>query len=81
MDSPDEPQLSRSLRQLSPKRNTTQARSIDDLIAEQLTHFGIDRSTPFGESITRIVRGLYASQAGIEELWKVTLESMATLDT
>jgi len=81
MDSPDKPQLSRSLRQLSPKRNTTQARSIDDLIAEQQAHFGIDPSTPFGESITRIVRGLYASQAGIEELWKVTLESMATLDT
>jgi O-acetylhomoserine/O-acetylserine sulfhydrylase-like pyridoxal-dependent enzyme len=81
MDSPDQPQLSRSLRLLSPKRNTTQARNIDELIAEQQAHFGIDPSTPFGESVTRIVRGLYESQAGIDELWKVTLESIATLET
>jgi O-acetylhomoserine/O-acetylserine sulfhydrylase-like pyridoxal-dependent enzyme len=81
VDSPDKSQLSRSLRLLSPKRNTTQARNIDELIAEQQAHFGIDPSTPFGKSLTRIVQGLYESQAGIDELWKVTLESMATLET
>ncbi len=81
MDSFDNPQLSRSSRLLSPKRNTTQARNVDDLIAEQQAHFGIDPSTPFGKSLARIVRGLYESQAGIDELWKVTLESMAGLET
>jgi O-acetylhomoserine/O-acetylserine sulfhydrylase-like pyridoxal-dependent enzyme len=72
--------LPRSLRLLSPRRNTTHATSIDELITEQQIHFGIDPSTPFGESLAQIVRGLYASQAGIDELWKITMESMATLD-
>ena len=80
MDTHDKSQLSRSLRLLSPRRNTTRARNIDELIAEQQVHFGIDPSTPFGKSIVRIVRGLYESQAGIDELWKITLESMATLE-
>ncbi|MCZ6642522.1 MAG: PLP-dependent transferase [Gammaproteobacteria bacterium] len=77
----DKPQLSHSLRLLSPKRNTTQASNIEELISEQLTHFGIDPSTPFGKSLTQIVRGLYESQAGIDDLWKITIESMATLET
>ena len=77
----DKLQLSDSLRLLSPKRNTTQASNIEELISEQLTHFGIDPSTPFGKSLTQIVRGLYESQAGIDDLWKITIESMATLET
>ena len=81
MDSPDNQQISRSLRLLSPKRNTTQARNVDELIAEQQAHFGIDPSTPFGKSLAQIVRGLYESQAGIDDLWKITMESMATLET
>jgi O-acetylhomoserine/O-acetylserine sulfhydrylase-like pyridoxal-dependent enzyme len=81
MHSPDKPQISRSLRLLSPRRNTTQANNVEELIAEQQAHFGIDPSTPFGKSLTQIVRGLYESQAGIDDLWKVTMESMATLET
>ncbi len=81
MSTSDKSELSRSLRLLSPKRNTTQARNIDDLIAEQQTHFGIDPSTPFGKSLSQIVRGLYESQAGIDDLWKITIESIATLET
>jgi hypothetical protein len=81
MHSSDKTQISRSLRLLSPRRNTTQARNIEELIDEQQTHFGIDPSTPFGKSLTQIVRGLYESQAGIDDLWKITMESMATLET
>jgi len=80
MQPPDEPHLSRSQRLLSPRRNTTQARNIDELIAEQQRHFGIDPSTPFGKSLVQIVRGLYESQAGIDDLWKITMQSMATLE-
>ena len=81
MHSSDNPQISRSLRLLSPRRNTTQARNIEELIAEQQTHFGIDPSTAFGKSLAQIVQGLYESQAGIDDLWKITVESMATLET
>jgi hypothetical protein len=81
MHSSDKTQISRSLRLLSPRRNTTQARNIEELIDEQQTHFGIDPSTPFGKSLTQIVRGLYESQAGIDDLWKITMESIATLET
>jgi O-acetylhomoserine/O-acetylserine sulfhydrylase-like pyridoxal-dependent enzyme len=80
MDSSDKSQLSHSLRLLSPKRNTTRARNVDELIAEQQTHFGIDPASPFGKSLAQTVRGLYESQAGIDDLWKVTMESMATLE-
>lgn len=68
------------MKQLSPLRNTTQASTPEDLSAEQLAHFGIDANSPVGQSIGRIARRMYETHADLEELWKLTLESIHTLD-
>lgn len=67
-------------RKLSPRRNSTTAADVPQLVAEQMTHFGIDPSTPFGQTLTRITHRLYESQEDIEQLWQITLRSITKLD-
>ncbi len=69
-----------AMRKLSPRRHTTQAGSADELAAEQLRHFGIDPASPFGETLSRLSSRLYENQADIEGLWRVTLDTMQSLD-
>lgn len=69
-----------SLRSLSPLRNTTQARSVPELVAEQLAHFGIDAETEFGRSLSRVTERLYLCQGDLDTLWRVTLDTIGTLD-
>jgi O-acetylhomoserine (thiol)-lyase len=76
---PVDPALA-ALRRLSPRRKTTLAHDIPELVAEQLAHFGIQPETPFGQVLARLAERLYASQADIDALWKLTLQSIATLD-
>jgi O-acetylhomoserine/O-acetylserine sulfhydrylase-like pyridoxal-dependent enzyme len=68
------------MKRLSPKRNSSKAESLDELVAEQLDHFGIDGNSQYGQSLSRIVGRMYESQSDIEHLWQLTLESMGTLD-
>jgi len=65
---------------LSPKRNSTTAQTLDELVAEQLAHFGIPSDSDYGQTLGRIVARMYGSQSDIEQLWKLTLEEMANLD-
>ena len=65
---------------LSPKRNSTTAQTLDELVAEQLAHFGIPSDSEYGQTLGRIVARMYGSQSDIEQLWKLTLEEMANLD-
>lgn len=67
-------------RQLSPLRNTSTAASIDELVAQQLTHFAIEPDTPFGQTLGRIARDLYSANAAAHELWTLTVESLQSLD-
>jgi O-acetylhomoserine (thiol)-lyase len=69
-----------ALRRLSPRRKTTEARDVPELVAEQLAHFGIRPDEPFGQSLARLATRLYESQGDIEALWRLTLESISTLD-
>ncbi len=75
-------QVARSLsaRQLSPLRNSTAATDVPALVAEQLAHFGIEAASPFGESLARFAARLYEAQADLEQLWRVTQESISGLD-
>lgn len=68
------------MKMLSPRRNSTAANSVDELVDEQLRHFGIDPSTEYGETLTNVVGRMYESQADVERLWQLTLESMNSLD-
>lgn len=67
-------------RRLSPRRKTTQATDLAGLVEEQLGHFGIDAATPFGQSLARVARRLYETQADLDDLWRLTLEAIDGLD-
>lgn len=69
-----------SARKLSPLRNSTQATTIPELVAEQLRHFGIDAQGEFGAALGRIATRLYECQDDMERLWRATVESIAGLD-
>ena len=45
-----------AMRNLSPRRNTTEAESVDQLVAEQLVHFGINPATDHGRTLASIAR-------------------------
>lgn len=68
------------LRNLSPKRRTTEAFDVDSLTAEQLEHFRIDPASRYGEALTRIVRRLYECSLDLDELWHITAETIESLD-
>jgi cystathionine beta-lyase/cystathionine gamma-synthase len=67
-------------RRLSPRRKTTTATDLPELVAEQLAHFGIASDTPFGQTLASIANRLYETQADVETLWRVTLASIDSLD-
>ncbi|REJ64890.1 MAG: aminotransferase class I/II-fold pyridoxal phosphate-dependent enzyme [Planctomycetota bacterium] len=67
------------MRKLSPRRNSTEAEDALSLASEQLAHFGIEPTTPFGETLLRTTERLYESQADVEQLWQETLQSIHEL--
>src|ERR1051325_7923171 len=73
------PHLERTRRQ-SPRRHTTQATDVPGLVAEQLAHFGIQAGTPFGEKLAQVARRLYKAHDDLDDLWRITLDTVATLD-
>ncbi len=73
------PNITRT-RRLSPRRNSTQATDIPALVAEQLAHFGIDAQTPFGQKLAKVATRLYEAHDDLDDLWKITLKTVQTLD-
>jgi O-acetylhomoserine (thiol)-lyase len=69
-----------NMKRLSPRRNSTTASNLEELVDEQLAHFGIDPSDDYGKTLKRVVGRMYESQTDIEQLWRITLESMNKLD-
>jgi O-acetylhomoserine (thiol)-lyase len=67
-------------RRLSPRRNSSEATDIPGLVAEQLAHFGIDPRTPFGEKLAQVATRLYEAHDDLDDLWKITLDTVARLD-
>ncbi len=68
------------MKKRSPLRNSTTAEDLDQLIDEQLHHFGIDSNTPFGVGLQRVTRRLFQAQVDIQQLWDITLGTIAHLD-
>lgn len=64
---------------LSPKRNTSLANSIEELSAEQLQHFGIDPLSDYGKALSGLTQHLYHAQIDVQQLWKVTSDTLAGL--
>jgi cystathionine beta-lyase/cystathionine gamma-synthase len=80
MNAPAEDRSLAALRELSPRRNTTQATSAAELAREQLTHFSLDPLQEPGRSLLALAEHLYGANQSAHELWRVALESLATLD-
>lgn len=70
----------RAMRKLSPKRRTTVAASADALVAEQLAHFRIDPDGEFGRTLAAVVGRLYECGADLDRLWRITTETIDSLD-
>ena len=64
---------------LSPKRNSTEATSISELTKEQLQHFGIDSNSEYGQALFQAASHFYHAQADVNQLWKVTNETLGQL--
>lgn len=75
-DSPDV----RAMRKLSPRRRTTSADGADALVAEQLAHFRIDPGSDYGRTLARVVGRLYECGSDLDQLWRVTAETIDSLD-
>lgn len=65
---------------LSPRRNTTQATSIEELVQEQLDHFGIQADSDYGKALSDTARSLYNAQADVMTLWDITNQSLSSLN-
>ncbi len=68
------------MKKLSPKRNSTEATSVEELVDQQLEHFGISEDSEYGQTLARIVQRMYESQGDVAHLWKITLDSLHSLD-
>ncbi len=80
MDQPDaDAKRLHSMRRLSPRRNSTTASHVGDLVTEQLRHFHVDPESEFGISLGNAARHLYEAQADVDHLWEVSLRTMQQL--
>lgn len=69
-----------SQKRLSPRRNSTTASSVEELVAEQLEHFGIDAASEVGQVMARIATRLYENQGDLERLWQLTFDAATRLN-
>ena len=68
------------MKKLSPKRNSTNVNTLEELVQQQLDYFSVPHDTEYGNTLGRIVRRMYECQSDVELLWKITLESINELD-
>jgi len=71
------PSLSRAL---SPVRKSTIPATVDELVDEQLHHFGIDPSSAFGRNLAELAGRLYRCQHSVDALWELAQQELAALD-
>ena len=69
-----------AMRNLSPRRHTTKSENVDQLVAEQLDHFGINPATDYGRALARLAHRLYEAGSDADALWQLTQQSIGGLD-
>jgi O-acetylhomoserine/O-acetylserine sulfhydrylase-like pyridoxal-dependent enzyme len=67
-------------KRLSPRRKSTDASSIKELVREQLEHFSVDPASAFGSRLAAIAEHVYVANAGLQHMWSESLEALAGLD-
>ena len=66
--------------QLSPRRHTTTAQSVDGLLREQLEHFGIAPDSAHGQTLSRLSRALFEANGAAQDAWRLTTETLCGLE-
>ena len=66
--------------QLSPRRHSTEARTVSGLIREQLEHFGIDPDSHHGAALAKLTQALGEANAAAHDIWQLTSTTLAGLD-
>ncbi len=66
--------------QLSPRRHSTAAGTIDELVREQLEHFGIAAESAHGQALARLARALIDANGAAQEAWRLTTDTLARMD-
>ncbi|RBP53344.1 trans-sulfuration enzyme family protein [Arenicella xantha] len=69
-----------SAKKLSPRRNSTEAHSIKELAAEQLSHFNIEVDGELGRTLLEVVERVYECQGNVELMWQASMDGMQNLD-
>lgn len=72
--------MTNALKQISPLRNSTTAKTAKQLTEEQLRHFGIDPASEYGVTLSRLTRSLYTLNAVTVDLARLTMETLQELD-
>ena len=67
-------------RHISPRRKTSTAQDIPELVREQLAHFGIEPGSAFGQRLARVAESVYAAEVNTDHLWHVLVGELAGLD-
>ncbi len=67
-------------RELSPRRKSTSADSIPELVREQLSHFGIDPAGPQGRELGDLAQHLYGAHVSLHRLWELGSRTLVDLD-
>jgi len=70
-----------SVKTLSPRRNSSEASTIAELAAEQLTHFNIEVDGELGRALLNAVERVYQCHGDVELMWQETHASMQALDS
>ena len=66
--------------QLSPRRHSSEARTVDELVREQLAHFGIAAESPHGQVLARLSLALFEANGAAQDAWRLTSETLSRLD-
>lgn len=64
---------------LSPRRKTSTAINEAELAREQLAHFHLDPESAVGAPLLRLSEKLYAAHGDLDELWRATTRTLASL--
>src|SRR6266581_6714361 len=67
-------------RELSPRRSTSTATDVPELVAEQLAHFAIDPATEMGRTLGRLAGHIYRANIELHFLWELTVRELGRLD-
>lgn len=67
-------------RHLSPRRHTSTATTEEQLVREQLLHFGISPDSEHGQALAKLVANLCSANGAAHEVWRLTSATLSTLD-